>query len=239
MIMIIPAIDIIEGKCVRLQKGDYEKKTVYDESPLEMAKMFEDHGIRRLHLVDLDGAKAKKVINYRILEDIAHKTSLVVDFGGGIKSDEDIRKVFNAGAAMVTIGSVAVNKPELFYGWLDLYGGEKIILGADILNNQIAISGWVDVTNISINDLLSNYLQRGVRNVLCTDISKDGMLEGTAMDLYRTLKKDFPSLHFIASGGIKDIQEIYELNKIGVSGVIIGKAIYEGRIQVKELTRFL
>ena len=162
-----------------------------------------------------------------------------MDFGGGIKSDEDIRKVFNAGAAMVTIGSVAVNKPELFYGWLDLYGGEKIILGADILNNQIAISGWVDVTNISINDLLSNYLQRGVRNVLCTDISKDGMLEGTAMDLYRTLKKDFPSLHFIASGGIKDIQEIYELNKIGVSGVIIGKAIYEGRIQVKELTRFL
>lgn len=239
MITIIPAIDIIEGKCVRLQKGDYGKKTVYSESPLEVAKMFEDHGIRRLHLVDLDGAKAKHVVNTRILDEIVSKTGLMVDFGGGIKTDRDMQAVFECGAMMVTIGSVAVNKPELFYGWLEKYGGEKIILGADILDNRIAISGWVDVTDISIQDLLSKYLKRGVENVLCTDISKDGMLEGSAMDLYKTLNAEFPSLNFIASGGITDIHEIVELDRIGVSGVVIGRAIYEGRIKLKELEKFV
>jgi phosphoribosylformimino-5-aminoimidazole carboxamide ribotide isomerase len=239
MIKIVPAIDIIEGKCVRLSQGDYGQKKIYNENPLEVAKMFEDNGIQRLHLVDLDGAKAKHVVNAKVLDLIATRTNLQIDFGGGIKTENDLKLVFNCGAMQATIGSVAVTDKELFFSWLQQFGAEKLILGADVKDKKIAVSGWLDVTEIGLIDFLEEYKQKGVQHVLCTDISKDGMLQGTAMDLYKELNTTFPTLNFIASGGITHIHEIDELNEMGIHSVIIGKAIYEGSIKVEELKRFL
>jgi len=238
MLTIIPAIDIIDGKCVRLSKGDYSQKKVYNEDPVEVAKAFQDHGLKRLHLVDLDGAKEKHVVNWKVLERIAGQTDLIIDFGGGLKSDKDLHIVFNGGASMVTIGSVAVKERDLFCAWLDRYGSDKIILGADVNERKIAISGWLEVSEIDILDFIDDYLKRGVKNILCTDISKDGMLEGTSLDLYKELVQHFQHMSLVASGGITDMEELYKLDEMGVSGAVIGKAIYEGRISLEELTRF-
>jgi phosphoribosylformimino-5-aminoimidazole carboxamide ribotide isomerase len=239
MLSIIPAIDIIEGKCVRLSKGDYASKKIYNENPVEVAKAFEDHGLKRLHLVDLDGAKAAHVVNWKILENIATHTQLEVDFGGGLKSDKDLHIVFNGGASMVTIGSIAVKERDLFCNWLDRFGPDKIILGADVNERKIAVSGWKEVTETDIIDFLDAYLKRGVKQVLCTDISKDGMLEGTSLELYKELVDHFAQISLIASGGITLIEELYKLDGMGVSGAIIGKAIYEGRISLRELKEFV
>jgi phosphoribosylformimino-5-aminoimidazole carboxamide ribotide isomerase len=239
MIEIIPAIDLIDGKCVRLQQGDYQQKKVYNENPLEIAKQFEDYGIKRLHMVDLDGAKAKHVVNLRVLEQVASHTSLKIDFGGGIKTDKDISGVFNSGAAMATIGSIAVKDKELFNTWLQKYGSDKIILGADIKDRKIAISGWLDVTGIDLFDFLGEYEAMGVEHVLCTDISKDGMLQGAAIDLYLEIDAQFPNLKLIASGGISNMDEIYHLDDKGIFGVIIGKAFYEGKIKLRDLQKMI
>ena len=238
MIRIIPAIDIIDGKCVRLTQGDYEQKKVYNNDPLEVAKMFESHGIKYLHLVDLDGAKAKHVINQKVLESIANNTNLTIDFGGGIKTSEDLKMVFECGASQVTIGSVAVSNPEYFENWLNIYGVDKIILGADAKNGKIAVSGWLDVTEIDIFDFFWMYKNKGAKYVLCTDISRDGMLQGTAIDLYKQLVTKFPEMKIIASGGVTHLSEIAELEEIKADGVIIGKAIYEGTITMKDLEQF-
>lgn len=239
MIEIIPAIDIIDGKCVRLQKGDYNQKTIYNDNPLEVAKQFEDAGLKRLHLVDLDGAKAKHVVNLSVLEKITSNTNLEVDFGGGIKSDKDIEDVFNHGAKQVTIGSIAVSEPILFKSWIKKYGSEKIILGADIKDNYIAISGWMDVTEINLHEFINNYVIKGVEYILCTDISKDGMLQGASIDLYKKINTQFPGIKLIASGGISSVKEIEILNEMGIFGVIIGKAYYEGKIKLHELTKYI
>lgn len=235
---IIPAIDIIDGKCVRLSKGDFKRKTVYRASPMEMARELQDAGIKRLHLVDLDGAKAKKVINLKVLRDISRKTNLEVDFGGGVQSREDLLKVFEAGAKQVTGGSIAVNNPDLFEGWLNEFGSEKIILGADVANGKIAISGWQEQSNWAIEDFLDYYLRKGVRQVICTDVSKDGLLQGPAVGLYKKLVKAYPQLSIIASGGVGVLQDLIDLKSTGVAGAIVGKAIYEGRITLKELSEF-
>jgi phosphoribosylformimino-5-aminoimidazole carboxamide ribotide isomerase len=234
---IIPAIDIIDGKCVRLSQGDYAQKTVYNEDPLEVAKEFEDHGIRYLHLVDLDGAKSSKVVNWSVLERIATKTNLHIDFGGGVKSDDDIRGVFNAGAKQVTAGSIAVKSPETVERWINEFGGERIILGADVRNRKIAINGWLEESELEISAFLERYLKMGIRTSICTDISKDGMLQGASTELYVDLLKQFPDLQLIASGGVTSIQEIIELQQKGLHGAIVGKAIYEGRIKLKELEK--
>ena len=239
MLTLIPAIDIIEGKCVRLSKGDYAKKKVYNEDPLEVAKSFEDHGLQRLHLVDLDGAKAKHVVNWKVLEKIAGKTSLVIDFGGGVKSGDDLNIVFNSGASMVTVGSVAVTDRDMFFSWLNRYGSDKIILGADVNDKKIAVSGWLETTELDVFDFVGEYLEKGIKKVLCTDISKDGMLEGTSMELYKELLEKYPNMGLIASGGITQIDELYTLDEIGASGAIIGKAIYEGKIRLKDLQKFI
>lgn len=239
MIEIIPAIDIIDGKAVRLQKGDYSKKTVYNDNPLEIAKEFEDAGIKRLHLVDLDGAKAKHVINLKVLENISSNTNLVIDFGGGIKSDKDLEKIFNAGASLATVGSIAVTNPYLFEEWIEKFGSAKIILGADVKDEKIAISGWLDITDIHISDFIMDYQKKGIKNILCTDISKDGMLQGTSIDLYRKLRLEFPALNIIASGGITQIEELYRLDNMGIYGAIIGKAYYDGKVKLEDLKGFL
>ncbi len=239
MITVIPAIDIIEGKCVRLTRGDYDRKKVYNEDPLEVARMFEHHGLKRLHLVDLDGAKEKHVVNWRVLEKIVSHTSLTIDFGGGIKTDDDIRVVFNSGADIATIGSVAVTEKDIFLSWLQRYGAERLILGADVKDNKVAISGWQEVTDNDLFSFLSGYASLGVKNVLCTDISKDGMLEGTAIDLYSKLRKEFPDLYLIASGGITGISELEKLDESGINGAVIGKAIYEGYILLSDLEKFI
>ena len=239
MITVIPAIDIIEGKCVRLTRGDYDEKKVYNEDPLEVAKMFEHHGLKRLHLIDLDGAKEKHVINWRVLEKIVSHTSLTIDFGGGIKTDDDIRIVFNSGADIATIGSMAVTAKDIFLSWLQRFGTERLILGADIKDNKVAISGWQKITEIELFSFLSGYTGMGVKNVLCTDISKDGMLEGTAIDLYRSLRKEFPDIYLIASGGITGINELEKLDESGINGAVIGKAIYEGYILLSDLEKFI
>ncbi len=238
MLTIIPAIDLIDGKCVRLSKGDYSQKKVYNEDPVEVAKTFQDHGLQRLHLVDLDGARVQHVVNWKVLEKIASQTNLVIDFGGGLKSDKDLHIVFNGGAAMVTIGSIAVKQRDLFCSWLNHYGADKIILGADVSDRKIAVSGWLEISEIDILDFLDDYLKRGIKNVLCTDISKDGMLEGTSMSLYKELVQHFQDMALIASGGITTIEELYQLDEMGVAGAIIGKAIYEGKISLIELKRF-
>lgn len=237
-ITIIPAIDVIDAKCVRLSQGDYNQKTVYNENPLEVAKMFEDVGISRLHLVDLDGAKAKHIVNYKVLETIATKTDLVIDFGGGLKSDEDLRIAFECGAQMVTGGSIAVKDRDTFLSWIEKYGPEKIILGADARNKKIAVSGWQEVSELSILDFIESYTGKGIRKVISTDIARDGMLTGPSFDLYKEILEQFPDLELIASGGISSMKDIDELNEMGVPGVITGKAIYEGRISLKELERF-
>lgn len=239
MITIIPAIDLIDAKCVRLSQGDYNQKTVYNENPLEVAKMFEDAGITRLHLVDLDGAKAKHIVNYKVLEAIATKTSLVIDFGGGLKSDDDLRIAFESGAQMVTGGSIAVKDRETFLHWIETYGAEKIILGADAKDKKIAVSGWQEVSELPILDFIESYIQKGIQKVISTDIARDGMLTGPSIDLYKEILERFPSLQLIASGGIASMKDIHELNEMGIPGVITGKAIYEGRIKLDEISKFL
>jgi phosphoribosylformimino-5-aminoimidazole carboxamide ribotide isomerase len=235
---IIPAIDIIEGKCVRLTHGDYAQKKIYNEHPLEVAKEFEGAGIRRLHLVDLDGAREGKVVNWKVLEVLAGKTSLVIDFGGGIKSEKDVQIVFDSGAAMATVGSIAVKEEETFSGWLKEFGTEQFLLGADVKDEKLAISGWKEQTEIWIYDFIEQYMQKGVKQIFCTDISKDGALEGPSLELYKNILKKFPGLHFIASGGVSGMDDVLRLEEIGCTGVIIGKAIYEGRIGLGELKTF-
>lgn len=239
MIEIIPAIDLIDGKCVRLSQGDYAQKTIYNENPLEVAQMFEDIGIKRLHLVDLDGAKAGKVINQKVLETIASQTKLTIDFGGGIKTDENIQSVFDAGAHMATIGSIAVKKKELFFAWLKKYGADKIMLGADVKDEKIAVSGWLESTDINILDFMDENIQQGVKNVFCTDISKDGLLQGPSTELYKKIIDRFKNINFIASGGVSCIKDVEELNTIGCNAVIVGKAIYEGKITLNEFKRYV
>jgi len=233
-IELIPAIDIIEGQCVRLTKGDYDQKTVYG-SPLEMAREFEQLGFSRLHMVDLDGAKSKHIVNDAVLRSITTETKLTVDFGGGIKTDEDIEQAFAAGAQMVTIGSVAVTQPELFISWLGRYGAERIILGADVRNGKISINGWKEDSQEDLLPFLKRYIDAGVKNVLCTEISKDGTLAGPAIELYKKVMKAYPELHLIASGGVSSISDIDALDEAGIPAVVFGKAIYEGRIDLKEL----
>jgi len=232
---IIPAIDIIDGKCVRLTHGDYAQKTIYNENPVEVAKEFEGAGIQRLHLVDLDGAKAKHIVNWKVLERIASATNLIIDFGGGIKTDKDAEIAFNSGASQITGGSIAVKDPATFEGWLSKYGSDKIILGADCKNEQIAISGWQETTSLNLMDFLEGYIAKGVQYVICTDIAKDGALQGTSVDLYKKIRTKFPDLKLIASGGVTDMTDVEALTEIGCYGAIIGKAIYEGRISLKEL----
>ena len=233
---IIPAIDIIDGKCVRLTEGRYEEKKIYNEKPLDVALQFQDAGLNRLHLVDLDGARTGAVKNWKVLEKIAGKTNLVIDFGGGIKTVQDLDIVFNSGAAYATVGSVAVKDEELFSQWLLFYGAAKFLLGADVKDNKIAISGWQEKTELGIFDFISKYAAKDVRQVFCTDVSKDGKLEGPSFDLYKEIVEQFPALHFIASGGVSSMDDIYKLEEIGCKGVIIGKAIYEGRITLKQLS---
>lgn len=235
---IIPALDIIEGKCVRLTHGDYSQKKIYNEHPLEVAKQFEDAGLQRLHLVDLDGAKEGKVKNWKVLEAIAGKTSMIIDFGGGIKSEKDIEIVFESGAALATIGSMAVKEKETFVQQLQKFGADKFLLGADVKAEKITITGWTEQTGIWIYDFIEDYIQKGVKQIFCTDVSKDGALEGPSTELYKNIIQKFPKLHFIASGGVSSIDDVYALEDIGCKGVIIGKAIYEGRIQLSELKKF-
>lgn len=236
---IIPAIDIIDGKCVRLTHGDYSRKTVYNTSPLEVAMEFESIGINRLHLVDLDGARSGKIVNHKILEEIALKTKLSIDFGGGIKTDEDIANVFNYGAAMATIGSIAVKNKDRFVSWIKKYGPEKMFLGADVKNNHIAIGGWLETTTISIYDFLEHNLKENIQQIFCTDISKDGLLLGPSIELYKNILTKFPSLNLTASGGVSQVSDLEELKAIGCSGAIVGKAIYEGRITITELKNLI
>lgn len=235
MIEIIPAIDLIDGKCVRLSQGNFEQKKIYNENPVEVAKEFESFGINRLHLVDLDGAKNGKVTNLKTLETIASNTNLSIDFGGGIKTDEDINSIFNAGANFASIGSIAVKDGEKFFEWLEKFGSEKILLGADVREKKLAINGWLTDTDLNIIPFLENYLAKGVTQVFCTDISKDGVLQGSSNELYAEILSKLPKLKLIASGGVSKIEDVYQLEKIGCSGVIIGKAIYEGRIKLKDL----
>lgn len=239
MIEIIPAIDIIDGKCVRLSQGDYNSKKIYSENPVEIAKEFEAHGISRLHVVDLDGAASHHVVNYKTLDQIASRTSLIIDFGGGIKSDEDLVIAFENGAQMVTLGSVAVKEPQRFEKWLDTYGQEKIILGADTKDEKIAINGWKEDSSINLFSFLDDYIKKGVTKVLCTDISKDGMLEGPSVDLYKKIMETYPDLHLIASGGVSSVDDICRLEEAGIPAVVFGKALYEGKINLKDLYRFI
>ena len=231
---IIPAIDIIDGKCVRLSKGDYETKKIYNENPVEVAKEFEDFGIQYLHLVDLDGAKAKKIINQKVIENIAKNTNLIIDFGGGIRSEEDLQKAFDSGAKKVTLGSVAVVNPELCLAWLEKFGAEKLILGADCLDRKIKTSGWLENSETDVVDFIKEYQKKGFREVVCTDISKDGMLQGPSTALYQEIIEN-STIELIASGGISNIEDVQKMKKIGCAGTIIGKAIYEGRISLEDL----
>jgi len=234
---IIPAIDIIDGKCVRLTQGDYSQKKIYNEKPLEVAKEFEDAGLKRLHLVDLDGAREGKVRNWKVLESIAGKTSMVVDFGGGVKTEKDVDIIFESGASYVTIGSMAVKNEETFIEWLRKYGADKFLLGADVKDEKIAIHGWQETTDVWIYDFIQKYMEQGIKQLFCTDVAKDGALEGPSTDLYKNIIEKFPSLHFIASGGVSSIDDVYGLQDINCKGVIIGKAIYEGRIKLRELKK--
>ncbi len=238
LIDIIPAIDIIEGKCVRLSQGDYNQKKVYNENPLEVAHMFEDHGIKRLHLVDLDGAKAGNIVNYKVLETIATKTNLVIDFGGGLKSNEDLRIAFENGAQMITGGSIAVKNQEVFTGWIEKYGAEKIILGADVKDEKIAVGGWIETSDLDLLPFVKGYKDKGITKVICTDISKDGMLQGPSVELYKKMLLEFPDLYLVASGGLSSMEDIDRLVEAKVPAVITGKAIYEGKIDLKQLEKY-
>ncbi|HXG85760.1 MAG TPA: 1-(5-phosphoribosyl)-5-[(5-phosphoribosylamino)methylideneamino]imidazole-4-carboxamide isomerase [Pyrinomonadaceae bacterium] len=239
MIEIIPAIDLIDGKCVRLAQGDFARKKIYNENPLEVAQEFETAGLKRLHIVDLDGAKNGKVTNLKVLEAIAANTNLTIDFGGGIKTDEDVQSIFDAGAKMASVGSVAVKEPEKFFTWLEKYGSEKFLLGADVKDRKISINGWQTATDLEILPFLQSYFDKGVRQIFCTDISKDGLLQGSANELYAEILARLPELKLIASGGVSRIDDVFELEEIGCAGVIVGKAIYEGKIELKQLKRFL
>ncbi|RMB57337.1 1-(5-phosphoribosyl)-5-[(5-phosphoribosylamino)methylideneamino]imidazole-4-carboxamide isomerase [Dokdonia sinensis] len=236
---IIPAIDIIEGKCVRLSKGDYDTKKIYNENPLEVAKSFEAHGIKFLHLVDLDGAKSKHIVNHKILEQIASQTSLSVDFGGGLKTDDDLRIAFESGAKQITGGSIAVKNPDIFKGWIKKYGSDKIILGADAHHRKIAISGWLEESDDDVVDFIRDYQTEGIQHVICTDISKDGMLEGPSFELYEEILEKAQGIKLIASGGISTFDELPKLAEMGCEGTIIGKAIYENRIGLKQLEDYI
>ena len=236
---IIPAIDIIEGKCVRLTKGDYSTKKIYNENPLEIAKEFEDAGIQYLHFVDLDGAKASHIVNYKILDQIASKTSLQIDFGGGLKSDEDLRIAFESGANQITGGSIAVKNATVFESWISKFGADKIILGADCNNEKIALSGWQEESNLNVIPFIKQYQSKGIEYVICTDISKDGMLQGPSFDLYERILMRASEIKLIASGGISTFHEIPQLADLGCEGVIIGKAIYENRISLKQLENYI
>ncbi|MEQ6167738.1 1-(5-phosphoribosyl)-5-[(5-phosphoribosylamino)methylideneamino]imidazole-4-carboxamide isomerase [Ekhidna sp. MALMAid0563] len=232
---IIPAIDIIEGKCVRLSKGDYNTKKIYNEDPLEVAQQFEDAGLQYLHLVDLDGAKAKHIVNWKVLEKLALKTQLKIDFGGGIKSDEDLRIAFESGARQITGGSIAVKEPVKFTSWITAYGTEKIILGADVMDGKIAVSGWQEESDLEIESFIQDYVSKGIEYVISTDISMDGMLEGPSFDLYQSILEKHPDLKLIASGGVSSIDDLVKLKEQGLEGAIVGKAIYENRISLREL----
>jgi len=239
VIEIIPAIDLIDGKCVRLSQGDYAQKTIYNENPLEVAKMFADAGIRRLHLVDLDGAKAQHIVNHKVLETITSGTDLIVDFGGGLKTDDDLRIAFECGASMITGGSIAVKNADVFSSWISRFGGEKIILGADVKNEKIAVGGWLETTELDLMPFIQKFMSQGVSKVICTDISKDGMLQGPAIELYKKMLVEKPDMYLIASGGVSSIRDIELLMEANIPAVITGKAIYEGRIKLNELSRFL
>ena len=236
---IIPAIDIIEGKCVRLTKGAYDTKKIYNESPLDVALEFQDSGIEFLHLVDLDGAKSQHIVNYKTLELIATKTNLKIDFGGGLKTDEDLKVAFESGAQQITGGSIAVKNKELFSSWIKKFGAEKIILGADVMNEKIAVSGWQEDSGIDLFPFLEEYQKLGIKNVICTDISKDGMLSGSSIDLYKKILSSFPQLNLVASGGVTSMKEVEELSENNLFGAIIGKAIYENHISLKDLEKFI
>lgn len=239
MIELIPAIDIIDGKCVRLSQGDYGSKKVYNENPVEVAKEMEAHGIRRLHVVDLDGAASHHIVNYPVLDRITSRTSLIVDFGGGVKSDEDLKIAFENGAQMVTGGSIAVKSPELFTRWLNVYGSEKIILGADVKDRKIAVNGWKDESACELFSFLKEYVEKGIRKVICTDINCDGMLQGPSIGLYQEILEQYPGLYLIASGGVSGMVDIHKLADAGVPAVIFGKALYEGCITMKDIERFI
>lgn len=234
-IELIPAIDIINGQCVRLTKGDYNQKKVYNDNPVEVAKHFEELGFKRLHVVDLDGAKSKHIVNDGVLKEITKATNLVVDFGGGIKTKDDIEKAFEAGASMVTVGSVAVTNRQLFLDWIEIYGAERLILGADVRKGKISINGWKEDSSEELLPFLKHYVDKGVKNVLCTEISKDGTLQGPAIDLYKDIMKAYPDMHLIASGGVSSNDDITDLNKAGIPAVVFGKAFYEGKIDIKSL----
>ncbi|WP_462249690.1 1-(5-phosphoribosyl)-5-[(5-phosphoribosylamino)methylideneamino]imidazole-4-carboxamide isomerase [Ferruginibacter sp.] len=234
--IIIPAIDIINGKCVRLTKGDYAQQKIYHENPVEAAKQFADAGIKRLHIVDLDGAKAGKIINLKVLEDIAAATNLIIDFGGGVKNITDVGNIFNAGATMVTIGSLAVKHPEMLEEWLMEFGEDKFLIGADVLEDKIKISGWLEDGGINIFDFIGKMIALGANNIFCTDISKDGVMEGPSFELYKKIMVEHPEINLFASGGVSTIEDVKQLQAIGCSGAIIGKAIYEGNITLQELS---
>lgn len=235
---IIPAIDIIDGKCVRLTEGDYTQKKIYNEDPLEVAKTFEGVGLMRLHLVDLDGAKAGEVVNWKVLEKIATKTNLQIDFGGGIKKEAILNAVLDAGATFATIGSLAVKEPDTFAEWINKFGANRFMLGADVYNEKIAIGGWLEKTELSVYDFMQSYLVKGIRQMFCTDIQKDGKLEGPSIVLYQKIIKTFPSINLIASGGVSSVEDLIALKKIGCTGAIVGKAIYENRISLTDLSKF-
>lgn len=234
---IIPAIDIIDGKCVRLSKGDYDTKKIYNEDPLEVAQQFEDAGLSYLHLVDLDGAKAKHIVNWKVLEKLASRTSLKIDFGGGIKSDDDLRIAFESGAKQITGGSIAVKEPVKFTGWITAYGSDKIILGADANDGKIAVSGWQEASDLEVEAFINDYVEKGIQYVISTDISKDGMLEGPSFELYQSILKNQPDIKLIASGGVSKLEDLVKLKENGLEGAIVGKAIYENRVTLKELSQ--
>ena len=236
---LIPAIDLIEGKCVRLTQGDYSTRKVYNEDPLEVALQFESVGIERLHVVDLDGAKAGHIVNYNVLERLASRTRLIIDFGGGLKSDEDLRIAFDCGAQMITGGSIAVKNPERFLTWLEKYGGERVILGADAKDKKIAVSGWEEGTDLDLIPFVKDYREKGVQKIICTDIAPDGMLQGPAIDLYKEIKEEVEGLYVIASGGVSSMADIERLDEAGIPAVIFGKAIYEGRIRMSEIEKYV
>lgn len=234
-IELIPAIDLINGQCVRLTKGDYAQKKVYNDNPAEVARKFEELGFKRLHVVDLDGAKSKHIINDKVLKDITDSTELKVDFGGGIKTEDDIEKAFAAGASLVTVGSIAVTNPALFLEWLDKYGADRLVLGADVRNGKISINGWKEDSTQDLLPFLKQYVDKGVKNVLCTEISKDGTLQGPAIELYKKVMAEYPHIHLIASGGVSCNKDIEDLNKAGIPAVVFGKAFYEGKIDISRL----
>jgi phosphoribosylformimino-5-aminoimidazole carboxamide ribotide isomerase len=239
MIELIPAIDIINGKCVRLSQGNYDQQKTYQKDPLAMAKDFENHGIRRLHLVDLDGAKAQHIVNYNVLEKIALHTQLTIDFGGGLKSNEDLRIAFESGASMITGGSIAVKNESLFTEWLARFGNEKIILGADVKEEKVSVTGWTETTDIQLIPFIENYQKKGIKQIICTDISKDGMLQGVSIDLYKKILKQIPDIHLIASGGVASWKDIEDLEEAHIQAVIFGKAFYEGNITLAEIEKYI